>query len=490
MVVYAALRNLAQATIKPLWFDELLTEVLSRKSGLSALWTALKTAVDGNPPPFYLIERAAAALPINEHIAYRLPSILAFSATLICLYFFVERRSGPLTGLLCASLVLMTPLYNYYADEARPYSMMIACLAFALVCYQRVPAVSWTMGLFASLFLAMSLHYYAVLAFLPFFAAELLFALSSRRWRLLVWAALLLALIPLIVFRSFLVAVKAYYGSHLWSRPQFMEVLRSYGTFFRVETPWGFALAGLSVAAVLLALLQLGPRTELAEGREPSPLHEHVLVLGFIGFPMIVFLFAKLTHGGAVPRYYLCGILGVAIALRYVLDWLPPRASLICGAFLLLAIGTEEFSFWSTLRLNSGAPTAPAKSLLAFVDSVHRDDLPLVLSDAMGYFELQHYASPELQRRMVTLIDPPTADHYVGTDSVDKVMLALRQVTPLNVVDFPEFTASHRSFLLYSNGSPYEWVLTRFVQHGDALRILAAQGRASLYLVELKPDAN
>jgi hypothetical protein len=269
-----------------------------------------------------------------------------------------------------------------------------------------------------------------------------------------------------------------------------MEVLRSYGTFFRVETPWGFALAGLSVAVVLLALLQLGPRVDFAESREPAPFHEHVLVLGFIGIPMIVFLFAKVTHGGAVPRYYLCGILGVAIALRYVLDWLPPRAALICAVFLILAIGTEEFSFWSTLRPNFGAPAAPANSLLALVDSVDRDDLPLVLSDPMAYFELQHYASPALQRRIVTLIDPPSADYYVGTDSVDKVMLALRQVTPLNVVDFPEFTASHRSFLLYSNGSRFEWVLTRFVQHGDALRILAAQGHASIYLVELKPDAN
>jgi hypothetical protein len=214
------------------------------------------------------------------------------------------------------------------------------------------------------------------------------------------------------------------------------------------------------------------------------------LVLGFIGFPMIVFVFAKVTHGGAVPRYYLCGILGVAIALRYVLDWLPPRAALICAAFLLLAIGTEEFSFWSSFGPSAPAPAAPANALLALVDSVHRDDLPLVLSDPMGYFELQHYASPALQHRMVTLIDPPTADHYVGTDSVDKVMLALRQVTPLNELDFPEFTASHRSFLLYSNGWPYEWVLKHFVQHGDTLSILAAQGHASIYLVELKPDAN
>ena len=95
IVVYAALRNLAQATIKPLWFDELLTQVMTRQSSLSALWSALKTAADSNPPGFYLIEGAAVAFPVNEHIAYRLVSIVAFSFTLICLYWIVERRSGP-----------------------------------------------------------------------------------------------------------------------------------------------------------------------------------------------------------------------------------------------------------------------------------------------------------------------------------------------------------------------------------------------------------
>src|SRR5579862_3054479 len=44
IVVYAALRNLAEAATKPLWFDELITQVMSRQPNFSALWAALKTA--------------------------------------------------------------------------------------------------------------------------------------------------------------------------------------------------------------------------------------------------------------------------------------------------------------------------------------------------------------------------------------------------------------------------------------------------------------
>jgi hypothetical protein len=57
LAFYAAIRNIAGAVTKPLWFDELLTKLLSREPGISALWRALKTGTDANPPPFYLVER-------------------------------------------------------------------------------------------------------------------------------------------------------------------------------------------------------------------------------------------------------------------------------------------------------------------------------------------------------------------------------------------------------------------------------------------------
>ncbi len=510
LLTYGVIRTLARATIKHLWFDELLTQVMARQHGITALWRALKTASDGAPPPFYvpfyLMDRLAAAIPINEHIAYRLPSIVAFSLTLLCLYRFVEWRSGPAAGLLCAGLVFLTPFFVFYADEARPYAMLLACIAFALVCYQRLPSIPrtrgawssswslspWTIGLFASLFLAMCLHYYGILSLTPFFAAELFLTGQTKRPRFFVWAALLLATVPLVIFWPLLSTIKAYYGVNLWSKPEFTDALGSYADFFHVDPQWGFALAGLLVAAVLLALFRSAQAAEPAErieSREQPPPHEHVLVLGFLLYPLIVFVFAKVMHAGSAPRYFLCGILGVALAFRYVLDWLPPRLLLACAGFLLLSFALQEFTFWSSFR-TSPAPAEAANSLQALADSVHREDLPLVMADSLAYFETLHYASPALRQRMIALVDPQYANLYVGTDSLDKNMLALRPVTPVNVQGFVEFTEAHRSFLLYSEGTAFEWLPSILVADGESVSLLTEQGDGMLYLVALKPEGN
>jgi len=487
IVIYATVRHLLQAVTKPLWFDELLTEFVSRVPSFSALMRALKAGVDGQPPLFYEIERVGAALSMNEHIGYRLPAILAFSITFICLYFFVARRSGPIIGLVCASLVLFTPLYTLYADEARPYGMFVACIAFALVCYQRAPAVPWAAGLFVSLSLAVCLHLTALLPVALFLAAELFFTYSSKQFRPFVWSALILPCAFFALSWPVLAAQKANYGEHFVSRPHLMEALRTYGEFFRVDTSLGFALAGLCAAGALAALWHVGPSKDPAEGLEPGPPHEHLLVLGLVAYPLIAFGAAGLMHGGAMPRYVLCAVLGVAIAFRYILDWLQPRSVLVCALFLFLTLGTQEFSFWRTLPA-SDTLFQPATSLLALVDSVHRDELPVVVADPEQYVSLLHYASPSLRSRMVAVVDPPDAVHYLGTDTLDKNVTALSKLTPLNVYDYPAFVVSNRSFLLFTNGSGFEWVPSRLLHDGDSFQILAWKGNGVLYFVSIKPS--
>jgi uncharacterized membrane protein len=140
LAIYSVVRNLIRAASKPLWFDELLTQAVSRQPNLSAIWNVLKNGVDGNPPLFYLIERVASKVVSNEMIAYRIVPALAFACIVICIYAFVRRRSGASVALICTVLLFVTPLSNKYALEARPYSLLAACLAIALVCYQRLPA--------------------------------------------------------------------------------------------------------------------------------------------------------------------------------------------------------------------------------------------------------------------------------------------------------------------------------------------------------------
>ena len=125
LAIYSVVRNLAQAAVKPPWFDEILTQVVARQPNFSAIWNALKAGVDGNPPLFYLIERVASHLSSNEMLAFRLVSALAFACTFICLYIFVERRSGARVAFICAVLIFVTPLNNKYSLEARPYSLLV-----------------------------------------------------------------------------------------------------------------------------------------------------------------------------------------------------------------------------------------------------------------------------------------------------------------------------------------------------------------------------
>jgi mannosyltransferase len=486
LVAYAATRSMVYAAAKPFWFDEVLTQVVCRQGNLSAIWSALKRGVDGNPPAFYLIERSVVWLIPNELLAYRLLSVIGFLASLLLVYAFVKARNGGARALLCSALLLITPLFTLYAEEARPYSLVTACIALALVCYQRAPATPWVTGLFLSLLLAASLHYYAVLIFLPFFLAELTVVYQTRRVRFGVWVALLAAVLPLAFSWPMLMLLRQNLGPHFWATAALNDVSATYGAFFRVESPWGMAVAGLAVLAMLVGLVRRAQQTEATAGMPETPAAERVLILGLIVLPMVGYLVAKMTHGPFVERYFLPAILGTTAAVGYALGPVKPRGMLVAAMFVGLAIGSQELGFWRSLGQRE-TPADIVEPIANLADTTRYADLPIVISDAGVYVELWHHAPPELRRRIVTLPDPTNAAKYAGTDTVDKLVIALRSCEPtIAVHDFAHFAAEHQTFLLYSNGSRFDWWPARLVHDGDQLRLLGFQRRGSAYLVELK----
>src|SRR5260370_31203773 len=105
----------------------------------------------------------------------------------------------------------MTSLYEPYATEARPYSLVAACISFGLLCYQRAPATGWMCFLGISLALGEALHYYAIFSIVPFCAAEGAFLLRPRQFRLKVWLAFICRFLPLRVFLPLLTQFKPNY---------------------------------------------------------------------------------------------------------------------------------------------------------------------------------------------------------------------------------------------------------------------------------------
>ena len=144
--------------------------------------------------------------------------------------------------MLCAALLLMTSVFQTYSVEARPYSMLVACFAFALVCYQHVPSTAWTWLLAVTLALAQSFHYYAVLTMVPFGLAEAIVSLKARRVRWLVWGALCFGVLPLVLEWKILAIDRDFYGPHFWAHFSFTDLPRMYGEFFLEPSSSGAVL--------------------------------------------------------------------------------------------------------------------------------------------------------------------------------------------------------------------------------------------------------
>jgi 4-amino-4-deoxy-L-arabinose transferase-like glycosyltransferase len=488
LAIYAAVRNLALTAARPLWFDELLTQTVSNQPTLSAIWSALENGVDGNPPLFYLIERVASRLVSNEMVGFRLPSILGFSCTLICLFVFMRKRSGTRAAFICVLLLFITPLSTSYAVEARPYSLLVACLSVALVCYQRLPAWPWTMGLLLSLSFAESLHYYAVLACFPFFAAEVFYLYSKGRFRGWIWFSMLASLIPAALSMPLLLRMKQAFGTHFWARPELMVIPNSYGVFFRLNAMWGIAVAVVALLVMISVLARNRMQQGAGSGNAIPEAPEHVLVMGFIGLPVLGVIAARIGHGGATDRYYLPAILGVLVAFAYVLKHLMPVGFNLFAAFILVAVVSQEAYFLRSVLRSPGGRIDRAGFLLPLLEASNRNDLPVVISDATQYVELSHDARPRLNLRMVAVVDPSSAVVYVGTDSVDRTLMGLWSCTQLQIYEFNAFVAIHPVFLLYSDGAGYDWWPRRLLHDGATLDVVAMQGGGILYLVELKLD--
>ena len=483
LTLYAIARTLACAAMKPFSIDEVLTHIICHQPNVQTIWQALGQGADGQPPLFYVIERSVSWLVPNEHVGYRLLSAVGFVCALTLLYVFVKTRNGTAPALVCASLLLMTPLFTIYAAEARPYSMLTAFVAIAMVCYQRAPSLLWTVGMFLSLFLACSVHYYAVFSLFPFFLAELTVVYNARRIRFGVWLALLAALAPLGISWSLLMKMKHLWAPHFFATSSLRSLPRVYSWYFGVSPGLGTALGG---AAFLMVLATFAPkRAGNPRISLQKPASERVLLLGFIILPIIGYAVAKITHGPFIDRYFLPAILGIAAAVGYALERVKPRGTVAAAVIILLAIGVQELGFWTSPR-HRVVPVEQVSSLAKLAERVGRDDIPIVVSDFGVYLATWYYAPPALKRRITALADPVSAVKYIGTDTSDQLALAVRSYAPVAVQDFAPFAAAHRVFLLYSTKSLFDWWPARLTRDGDRLQLLAVDGPEAIYLVELR----
>jgi hypothetical protein len=406
-------------------------------------------------------------------------------------FVFVRKRSNDVLALGCAGLLLLTVFFGRYAAEARPYSLLVACVALALVCYERVPKAGWVVGMEASLAAATAFHYYAVFALVPFAAAETALWWQTRRARACVWIALACGVAPLGIFWPLLAKIRAYFGPHFWAQPTWGVTRDTYGWFFGAS--YGASgkiltaiLAGALIAAAAV-VLRGGTRQRLTGS---ALLAEDVLVAALLMLPVIIFLAAKVAQGGMTARYALPAVLGFPLAAAYLIQYLTGRwnraGPAAFAALVLLCVGRQETRFWDSQRAHGARFVSPAAAAVEMVAGSGNEDLPVVISDGLDYLPIVHYAPAGWAKRFVALVDERRAIQETGSDSLDKGLLAVRSCMPAEVYEYRDFVAQHPKFLLYSDGNlDFDWWPRRLMHDGQGLQILAVSGRRNLYLVDL-----
>lgn len=138
-----------------------------------------------------------------------------------------------------------------------------------------------------------------------------------------------------------LARLRAAYGQHfVFQGVALNGVTKAYGSYFRVESPWGTALVGILVLTLVVALFgDFASAKEIKKSRA-ADISQQALLLMLILVPVAGYLSSKIGHVPFVDRYFLPVALGIAAGLGRLLGRVNRKTETVCVLAILLAVGS------------------------------------------------------------------------------------------------------------------------------------------------------
>ena len=178
--------SLLLASREPFSVDEYLVRLTALSGSPTAVWHLLKTAPLTVDPPLYhfLIVYWIRIFGPSE-FSCRLPSVLAYTAMSGLLYRFVRNYTDVFTGLFVVTLSMVSGSFSF-AYYARPYALVLAADALALICWAKLVSdrqkrALALVGLFLGITIAVGSHWFGFLVLAPLAFAEALKTAQERR---------------------------------------------------------------------------------------------------------------------------------------------------------------------------------------------------------------------------------------------------------------------------------------------------------------------
>jgi hypothetical protein len=468
--------SLKASAARPFWFDELLTFYTARLPDFEAIWLALSGAADIQPPLFYLTTAAAQKLFGSNEVATRLPALAGYLLMTVCLYLFVRRRTNALFGFVAALFPAVTEAFRY-SYEARPYGLLLGFSALALLCWQQAISAGTgghrklgLAGLWLSVSLAVSFHYYAVLVLIPIGIGEAVRAVRRRALDIPIAVAAGLGGLAAVAYLPLIRAGVAVHSGHPWSAV----------TLRLIFDAFQFALAPAAVP-LAFSFVALYPLHWLDRAAEPAmegtglTAAETGACLGFVLLPVFGYLAARAVTHMLAERYVISLVVGVAVLFACAL-YRATGGRAIAGLALAAILGG---TFLGRQIARPQAANPYATLTLPRQDR----DLPLAMASGLDFVPQLYYGNPDVKSR-ITCVE--LATHYHGADEVESDIRIAGPDFHWPVMRYGEFMRKYPRFFLLARPST-NWIAAKLRADGARLEFAASQDEATLYLVTQEP---
>jgi hypothetical protein len=492
---------------KLLWLDELITLHIAQLSGPSAIWNALAHGADPNPPVTHILVHYCRAIFGERELALRLPAILGYWVGLLSLFLYLLRRL-PATWALAGTTMSMCMASFEYSYESRSYGIFYGLAMLAFYFWSRTVDGERTLaqqrfalfGMTLALALGISTNYFAVLAFLPIAAGEIAKTIFKMRYanielegdvRLLVramsafdlriWAALVIAALPLVFYRSLIAHSIAQFAPYAFNKVSLDQVFDSYTEMVEVMLYPTLALFLLAILARLSVLpfkrvckecrAEIRPRwlSTWINRRSWSlavPTYEAIGILFLMAYPILGYIVASIHGGMLSPRFVIPVCLGFAIAgvlICFQLFGQCARSGLVALVIFLVWFMCREsvVGYWYAEQKQS------FYKIFAHLPEAEQSvppGSPIVIPDPLLALTFQHYAPAEVAKRVAFPVDFPAIRTYRHDDSPEENLWAGRKsIYPLRIMPVATFEQNVGPYLIIASDG--NWLLQDLSDH-------------------------
>lgn len=169
IALLAALLRFSTLGLQSFWYDEAFTPVHVLHPGLGATLRAM-VHTENTPPLWYVLVWVFSRVLGTGAIALRSLSALAGLGTVLVAWGIGRELAGRRVAIVLAGLVAVNPLFVWYSQEARAYSLFVFLSALAMLCFLRAehePSPRRLVDFAVSGSLALLTHYFAVFLLIP-----------------------------------------------------------------------------------------------------------------------------------------------------------------------------------------------------------------------------------------------------------------------------------------------------------------------------------